>query len=107
MHPDDVGWHTLYKRCPQHVAQCANDLQQFRQSLSMIPVAILGPNDLKPPSRPTSAVDVRMQHFAVTHFLLPKDALLVAIAERLGVLSIATLDGDFKRLGPEFTVYTL
>jgi predicted nucleic acid-binding protein len=43
--------------------------------------------------------------FATAYYLLPQDALILAEAERLGVLAVATLDQDWRRAAA-FDVYT-
>jgi len=48
-----------------------------------------------------------MRHYVASGLILPRDAYLTAVAERLGVEHIATLDRDFARLNNEFTIYTL
>jgi predicted nucleic acid-binding protein len=46
-----------------------------------------------------------MHYFITTYHLLSQDALILAEAERLGVMAVATLDQDWRRV-VQFDIYT-
>jgi hypothetical protein len=104
---NQVGWHRLYKDYPQFIQNCSADLQSFYQFVVGIPLTILEPEDLVNPGVEFPPIEGRMQHYILSCSILPKDAYLIAVAERLGVNHIATLDQDFARLGSGFTIYTV
>jgi hypothetical protein len=105
--PNRVGWHQLYKRYPQAIQNYLPAIQTFYQSVIGIPLTILEPQDFVDPSAAFPPIEERMRHYIRSCSILPKDACLTAVANRLGVQYIATLDKDFDRLGDDFTVYTL
>jgi hypothetical protein len=100
-----VPWHDLYKSAPGHIQRWQPDLLSFFQVVQAIPLEIIRPDDLVTSVAQTPSLESRMRHYTHSCCILPKDAYLVAIAERLGVWHIATLDHDFERLTPEFTIY--
>lgn len=102
-----VGWHQLYKHYPQAIQNYLPTIQAFYQSVIGIPLTILEPQDFVDPSAASPSIEERMRHYIRSCSILPKDAYLTAVANRLGVQHIATLDKDFDRLGADFTVYTL
>lgn len=105
--PNQVGWHELCKHHPRFIQNCFPELQAFFQFVIGIPLTILEPEDLASPNVALPSIAERMRHYIHSCCILPKDALLIAIADRLGVQHIATLEKDFNRLGVDFTVYTL
>jgi hypothetical protein len=100
-------WHQLYKNHFQQIQNYFPDVHAFYQSIIGIPLTIIEPEDLVGGTGPSSSIEERMRHYAESCCILTKDAYLIAIAERLGIQHIATLDSDFKRLGADFTIYTL
>jgi len=98
------NWLKAYKDQLDLLRACTPELTRFRELLAAIPLTPVRPEDLV-----TSAVvkplDERMRHFIITYHLLPQDALILAHAERLGVLAVATLDQDWRR-ATLFDVYT-
>jgi hypothetical protein len=107
LQPNQVGWHQLYKHYPQAIQNYLPTIQTFYQSVIGIPLTILEPQDFVDPSAAFPPIEERMRHYIRSCSILPKDACLTAVANRLGVRHIATLDKDFDRLGADFTVYTL
>ena len=51
------------------------------------------------------SLEERIRYFITVYYLLPQDALILAEAERLGVMAVATLDSDWQRV-TEFDIYT-
>jgi hypothetical protein len=100
-----VTWHDLYKSQPRCVQQCAGDVSAFARWVQGIPLYVLEPSDLRVSSQ-VPALEERMRFFIDSAQILPKDAYLIAEAERIGIFNIATLDSDFARLDTRFTVYT-
>ena len=98
------GWHRYYKLNPQVIQQCLAAIATFRKTVEALPITIVTPEDLAL-TQPSSTLEERMRHFISTCNLLPKDAYILAVAERLGVNDVATLDGDWQR-ATQFTVYT-
>lgn len=105
--PNQVGWHQLYKYYPQAIQNYLPKIRDFYQAVIGIPLTILEPQDFVDPSAAPPPIEERMRHYIRSCSILPKDAYLTAVANRLGVQHIATLDKDFDRLGADFTVYTL
>jgi len=97
-------WHQYYKLNPQVIQQCLPAITAFHQTVEALPVTIVTPEDLAL-TQPTDTLEERMRHFISACNLLPKDAYLLAVAERLGVSDVATLDSDWQR-ATQFTVYT-
>jgi hypothetical protein len=106
VHPNRIGFHQLYKHYPQAIQNYLPTIQAFYQSVIGIPLTILEPQDFVDPSAASPSIEERMRHYIRSCSILPKDAYLTAVANRLGVQHIATLDKDFDRLGADFTVYT-
>jgi hypothetical protein len=105
--PGRVGWHRLYKRYPQLIQNYYPDIQAFHQSVTGIPLTVIEPRDCIGWNSTSLPIEERMRYHIHSCCILPKDAYLFAIAERLGIQHIATLDRDFNRLGAGFTVYTV
>jgi len=97
-------WHQYYKANPQIVQQCIPHIVKFHQIIMALPAQIVTPEDLAL-TQPASTLEERMRHFVSAYDLLPKDAYILAVAERLGVRNVATLDADWHR-ARQFTVYT-
>jgi predicted nucleic acid-binding protein len=103
--PAGQTWHQYYKNNPQVIQQCVAHITTFYQLVMAIPITIVSPEDLAL-TQPNHTLEERMRHFISTSNLLPKDAYILAVAERLGVDSVATLDRDWQRVQQFFTVYT-
>jgi len=97
-------WHRYYKLNPQVIQQCLPAITAFHQAVEALPVTIITPEDLAL-KQPSYTLEERMRHFISACNLLPKDAYILAVAERLGVRDVATLDSDWQR-ATQFTVYT-
>ena len=98
------AWHQHYKNNPQVIQQSVAAITRFHQRVLAIPITIVTPEDLAL-TQPSNTLEERMRHFVSTCNLLPKDAYILAVAERLGVDNVATLDSDWQR-ATQFTVYT-
>jgi predicted nucleic acid-binding protein len=99
-----MTWHRYYKLNPQVIQQCLPAITAFYQTVGALPVTVITSEDLAL-AQPTNTLEDRMRHFISACNLLPKDAYLLAVAERLGVSDVATLDSDWQR-ATQFTVYT-
>lgn len=97
-------WHKCYKRDPQVIQQCLPLIKAFHKTIEALPITTVTSEDLAL-TQPTFTLEERMRHFISVCNLLPKDAYLLAVAERLGVSNVATLDSDWQR-ATQFTVYT-
>ena len=102
-----VRWHDLYKERPRFIGHYLTDIDAFFQMVARIPVHVLEPEDLADSTLSSPPIEPRMRDIMRSYYLLGKDAYMVAIAERLKVQHIATLDPDFQRLGPNFTLHTI
>jgi hypothetical protein len=100
-------WHQLYKNHPQQIRNYLSDIQAFYTWIIGIPFTIIEPEDLVTQGTSLSPIEDRMRHYSDSCCILPKDACLVAVADRLGITHIASLDRDFERLDATFTVYML
>jgi hypothetical protein len=103
-----LHWHDLYKTEPNLIAQVMPKVAGFRSRVQNVPVEPLEPESLSnyPFPAPLMKLEDRMVHHTSTVQILPKDAYLIATAERLGIPDVATLDGDFSR-APWLTRYTI
>jgi predicted nucleic acid-binding protein len=99
-----ASWHQYYKHNPQVIQQCLPAITAFHQAVQALPVTVVTPEDLAL-GQPGHTLEERMRHFISACNLLPKDAYILAVAERLGVNNVATLDSDWQR-AVQFTVYT-
>jgi len=97
------NWLKAYKDQPDLLQTCTPELIRFRELLAAIPLTPIGVEDLMT-STVVEPIEERMHHFITTYYLLPQDALILAHAERLGVLAVATLDRDWQRVD-QFDVY--
>jgi len=99
-------WHDEgYKAHPEMLTAFWPTLNLFYQAVVNLPAVITGPEDM------IVTEDARVKPLQeeilenIRRFqLLPKDAYIVAEAERLGVTTLAAADTDFDRLDG-FTVY--
>ena len=97
-------WHQHYKSNPQVIQQSIPAITAFYQMVQALPVTIVTSEDLAL-TQPGDTLEERMRHFISAYNLLPKDAYILAVAERLGVNDVATLDSDWQR-ATQFTVHT-
>lgn len=98
------NWLAAYKHRPELLAAGFADLRSFDEILAAIPLTPVRPRDLDT-TYVSQPLDDRIRHFITACCLLPQDALILAEAERLGVMAVATLDGDWRRV-MEFDIYT-
>jgi len=102
--PKNVTWNDVYKQRPKLVKKHFPRIQDFFSAVCRLPVHIIEPEDLA--SQGCPSLEERMRHYMKSCSLLGKDAYLVAVAERLRLQHIASLDRDLQRLGSDFTLYT-
>ena len=99
------NWHDLgYKQNPGLLRTIFPDLQTFRTAVLNLPAAITGPDDLILPHIADLPLEQQMLTNIRRFGVLPKDAYIIAEAERLGVTDLATADKDWDR-ADGFTVY--
>jgi predicted nucleic acid-binding protein len=102
--PNPKDWHGAYKNQPACLDGCRCCIERFRRALLNVPVTIVTPEDLAV-TNPGRNLEEAMRENIFRYHLLPKDAYLLAVAERLGVTNVASLDQDWSR-ATAFTVYT-
>jgi predicted nucleic acid-binding protein len=79
-------------------------VQSFRAQVQAIPIEVLEPEQLGSP--PPSIESLLVKYVDEMH-ILPNNAHLLAVVQRLGVPYVATLDRDFERASSRgFTIYT-
>jgi len=93
-----------YKKQPTLLLPFWSKLKQLEQAILHLPAVITGPDDLIVSSVGTTPMHTQLLMNIRQHLLLPKDALIVAEADRLGIRDIATTDRDFDSLS-NYTVY--
>jgi predicted nucleic acid-binding protein len=98
------NWLVMYKRQPELLRVGFPELAEFGKILATIPLTPVRPEDLAT-SAGGESWEERLHHFITAYYLLPQDALILAEAEQLGVLAVATLDQDWRR-ATAFDVYT-
>jgi hypothetical protein len=99
-----VTWADLYKDNPNLINSCMPLIRHFRALIQSFPVEVLEPEQLGSP--PPTVESLLIEYIDKMH-ILPNVAHLLAVAQRLGVPHIATLDGDFERAASRgFTIYT-
>ena len=99
-----ANWLAAYKHRPELLAAGFADLRSFDEILAAIPLTPVRWRDLDTTLVP-QPLEERVRHFITVYYLLPQDALILAEAERLGVMAVATLDSDWQRVA-EFDIYT-
>lgn len=101
------NWHNYYKSNPQVILQCRNEINNFYQILLAFPIVVTEPEDLAVlPIDTEQRLAERMGEIILNYLLLPKDATIFSNAERLGIDTVATLDGDWVR-ADGFNVITI
>lgn len=93
-------WRRLYDDHPELVSDCMPTIEAVYDKLTKFPMEIVQPKDLQfsdnEAGEPTMA-EYAKQMMSL-FYLLPADAFHLAIAHRLGIDSIVTLDSDFQRV---------
>jgi len=98
-------YHEGYKAHPEQIAVFGPLLSVFEQGVLSLPAVITGPDDLIVSSDSAMLpLHQKMLENIRDFQVLPKDAYIVAEAQRLGVTDMATLDKDWDRFDG-FTVY--
>jgi predicted nucleic acid-binding protein len=99
-----IRWTDLQKDSPQLIPQkYAPRLHSFRAAAQAIPIVVIEPEDFGPGP---PELEPRMFYHIENVPILPKDAYLLAIAERLDVPHIAAMDRDFQGAANWLNVYT-
>ncbi len=104
-----ITWHDLYKDSSHLIGKFMPVLEQFRAILVGIPLVFIEPEDLvgtKAIVATQPSIEERMRHYIYSVPILPTDAHFLAVAERLNVDAIATLDKDFHGLS-SWKIYTI
>jgi predicted nucleic acid-binding protein len=99
-------WVQYYKQNPQEISTVHPKLVELRRYLRAIPIPILEAEDLVATHRRPPPLSERMLAFVNRFQILPKDAAILADAERAGIYTVASLDSDWRR-ADGFTVITL
>ncbi len=99
-----VSWNDLYKDSPHLIKNYEPTLTAARKTVRQIPITPIEPVDL---GKAPPEIESLMFYHITNTFILPGDAYLVAIADRLDIPHIATLDKDFSRAGSSLSIYTI
>lgn len=93
-----ANWLDYYKKNPTVISKALPSINMFYKLLQAIPVEIPEPEALAL-SQPSTALLLadRVSDFMGRFSILAKDAMIIGEAERLGVFTLATLDGDWRR----------
>lgn len=101
-----MQWQSHYKANPSAIQLAKTDIQILHSSLLAIPFLISEPEDLAQQiDSPVVTLSERMLYFTDSFNLLPKDATIISVAERLDINTLATMDSDWRR-ADGFTVIT-
>ena len=93
-----ITWHEYYKRNPNALAGAVPRLRTFHRILLAFPMEITEPEDTAIQPRGRAPIrSNRIGEFIDRFSVLPRDATILSEAERLGINTVATLDGDWKR----------
>jgi hypothetical protein len=91
-------WHVYYKNNPNVILRCQDDLNTFNQILQAFPIVVTEPEDLAVlPLDTEQRLAERMGELIQNYRILPKDATILSTAERLGIDTVVSLDGDWAR----------
>ncbi len=99
------NWTRQYKANPTYIQTLQPRLQHLRFLLSSNRLVFITPGD-SGSGEPDTAFDRRLVELCLTHSLDTQDAGILFEAERLGVVSIVTLDTDLQRAQSHFDIYT-
>ena len=104
--PITVNWEQYYKANPQIILKSKQTLNSFCEILKSFPIVIVEPEDIAVlPIGTARRLADRMPELILDFQVLPKDATILSVAERLGVDTVVTLDRDWRR-ADGFTVIT-
>jgi predicted nucleic acid-binding protein len=101
-----INWHRLYKAEPVLIRTYMQEVKDFRRIVRALPVLPLEPEDIADSKTPHPSIEERMLHFTDAAPTLPKDAYLLAVAERLNCVDIATMDRDFHTIA-NLNIYSI
>ena len=98
-------WLDLYKIDGSILQRFVTDLERLCRLLTANGLVVVQPADLRPiaSGRP---IDAELIYLIGRFGLDTNDAAILLEAQRIGVLSIATLDRDMQRAQADFDVYT-
>ncbi len=94
-------WNRLYKSQPGVVRRYTPVVTRFITAVRAAPIVVLGPAELY---GIRASLPVLMVTNMERYELLAADAYHLAVAEAMGIGSVATLDGDWLRADAHFTV---
>jgi hypothetical protein len=95
-----VGWHDLYKQYPNLINNYMPTLNNFRTRVFAIPMTLIEASDLtvnQAVRQQTPSLESRMLNYIQSVPILPQDAYLLAIAERIKS-PVVTFDKDFHNV---------
>lgn len=99
-------WHTIYKRSPNIINSAQNGVRELYRILKAIHIEIMEPEDTaKQPKGALTEISTTMQQNIFKYHLLPKDAVILSEAQRLGINTVMSLDKDWQR-ADGFTLIT-
>ena len=104
--PNNARWQDQYKAHPELILTSRQLLLDFYSILKGFPIVIVEPEDIAVlPIDTVRRLADRLPDMILNFQVLPKDATILSVAERLGVDTVVTLDSDWKR-ADGFTVIT-
>jgi predicted nucleic acid-binding protein len=95
----------VYKRFPGYIKTLEPILQQLRFFLVTSGLLVISPDELEPID-PATTFDGHLIELCCDYGLDTADAMILFEAERLGIGSIVTMDGDIQRASADFDIYT-
>ena len=104
-HPErKYGWGDLHKDHPELLSGCEDQIWKLNVAIQGIPIRVLPPEELKAAEGEKPFID-EVKRVVVEFNLLPRDAVHVVTAQRIGADGIVAMDRDFERVD-DITVYT-
>jgi predicted nucleic acid-binding protein len=95
----------VYKQFPGYIKTLEPILQQLRFFLVTSGLLVISPDELGPID-PGTTFDAHLIELCCNYGLDTADAMILSEAERLGIRSIVTMDGDMQRASADFDIYT-
>lgn len=98
-------WRDLYKVRPDLIVAFLPGITRLREAILLSGLTFLQVDDLRPipSSRP---FEVAIAYLMGRYWLDTSDIAILLDAQRAGVVSVATMDRDFRRAHLDFDIYT-
>lgn len=91
-------WHILYKQNPEFIQECRPKINDLFELIEAFPIMIIEPEDISVIPKGTAPhMADRMIDMIFQFNVLPKDATIIGVAERLDIKTLVTLDTDWHR----------